>query len=53
MSKAMPLPTFTEEEYQKAEKEMKGKNKNKQDDKLAATDDGRVYRSLHHMDDDE
>jgi hypothetical protein len=50
----MPLPTFTEEDYRRAEKEMKAKNKGKKEESnYAAAADGRVYRSLHHIDDDE
>lgn len=48
LKKAMPLPTFTEEDYKAAEKEMNvrapknGKNKS-----------GKVVRSLHHIDDED
>ena len=53
LHKAMPMPTFTEEDYKRAEKEMKAKSKGKSDAALAAADDGRVYRSLHHIDDED
>ncbi|MBE6703401.1 MAG: YidC/Oxa1 family membrane protein insertase [Ruminococcaceae bacterium] len=53
LHKAMPLPAFTEEDYKRAEKEMKAKNKGKKEPVLNATDDGRVYRSLHHIDDED
>ncbi|MBQ7173446.1 MAG: membrane protein insertase YidC [Clostridia bacterium] len=47
MSKVMPLPTFTKEDYEQAEKEMKGK-------KIVVKSEnaGRV-RSLHHIDDED
>lgn len=50
ISKAMPLPTFTEEDYKAAEKEILGKNNNKKVQKSANA--GKV-RSLHHIDDDD
>ena len=53
--KAMPLPKFTEEDYKQAEKEMKNRAKNKKESTVAtvAGADGRVYRSLHHIDDED
>ena len=54
LHKAMPLPTFTEEDYKRAEKEMKAKNKGKKEsNNYAAASDGRVYRSLHRIDDED
>lgn len=54
LHKLMPLPTFTEEDYRRAEKEMKAKNKGKKEEgNYAAAADGRVYRSLHHIDDED
>lgn len=54
LHKLMPLPTFTEEDYRRAEKEMKAKNKGKKEESnYAAAADGRVYRSLHHIDDED
>ena len=53
LHKAMPLPTFTEEDYKKAEKEMKAKNRGKAEPEYTAAPDGRVYRSLHHIDDED
>ena len=45
---AMPIPTFTEEDYRAAEKEM-----NVKAEKLPKTKSGRVVRSLHHIDDED
>ena len=45
---AMPIPTFTEEDYKAAEKEM-----NVKAEKLPKTKSGRVVRSLHHIDDED
>ena len=47
MSKAMPLPVFTEEDYKAAAKEMAGKRVVEKSDRV-----GRV-RSLHHIDDED
>ena len=54
MKKVMPLPTFTEEDYKAAEKEMYGKNPPKapKASSNGGTKSGNV-RSLHHIDDDE
>ncbi len=43
---AMPIPTFTEEDYKAAEKEM-----NVRIEKAPKNKSGRVVRSLHHIDD--
>ena len=51
--KVMPLPTFTEEDYKKAEKEMKAKSKGKREPVYVSAADGAKYRSLHHIDDDD
>ena len=48
--KAMPYPTFTEEDYKNAEKIMKGK---KIDTPSGYVSNGRPIRSLHHIDDDD
>ena len=49
--KTMPMPTFTEEDYKAAEKEMKGKGRR---DTGAERDPGRPRpRSLHHIDDED
>ena len=53
LSKAMPLPVFTEEDYKRAEKEMKGKAKHQKVVAGTVAPDGRVYRSLHHIDDED
>lgn len=54
LHKVMPLPVFTEEDYKRAEKEMKAKNKGKKENNnYAAASDGRVYRSLHRIDDED
>ena len=47
LSRVMPLPTFTEEDYKKAEKEMAGKRLVRKTDSV-----GKV-RSLHHIDDED
>lgn len=47
MSKIMPLPTFTKEDYEKAEKEMKGKKV------VVKSDNAGKVRSLHHIDDED
>ncbi len=50
MAKIMPLPTFTEEDYKAAEREMAGKkhvNKKKNENEI------RAVRSLHHIDDED
>ena len=47
ISRIMPLPTFTEEDYKQAEKEMKGKRVVKKSENV-----GKV-RSLHHIDDED
>ncbi len=45
---AMPIPTFTEEDYKAAEKEMNVKT-----EKAPKNKSGRVVRSLHHIDDED
>ncbi len=45
---AMPIPTFTEEDYKAAEKEM-----NVKPEKAPKNKSGRVVRSLHHIDDED
>ena len=50
MSKVMPLPQFTEEDYKAAEKEILGKQSPKKIEKSANA--GKV-RSLHHIDDED
>lgn len=47
MSKVMPLPTFTKEDYDKAEKEMKGKKI------VVKSENAGKVRSLHHIDDED
>ena len=49
--KTMPYPTFTEEDYKNAEKEMKGKRVSRVPANYVPSD--RPIRSLHHIDDDE
>lgn len=49
--KAMPYPTFSEEDYKNAEKIMKGKKINDTPSNYVASD--RPIRSLHHIDDDD
>ena len=49
LSKAMPLPKFTEEDYLAAEKEINSRP----DKSLKVAKSGRVVRSLHHIDDED
>jgi YidC/Oxa1 family membrane protein insertase len=49
MSKVMPLPKFTEEDYKAAEKEMLGK----QPKKIQKSENAGKVRSLHHIDDED
>lgn len=51
MTRVMPYPTFTEEDYKQAEKEMKGKSKSAPNRNY--TPSGTKPRSLHHIDDDD
>ena len=48
VSRLMPLPTFTEEDYKAAEREMKGKHR----EVKKSANAGKV-RSLHHIDDED
>ena len=50
MSKAMPLPKFTEEDYKEAEKEILGKQQPK---KIVKSANAGKVRSLHHIDDED
>ncbi len=49
--KVMPLPTFTEEDYKAAERELAGKDKNKPVKKSGTRNPN--VRSLHHIDDED
>ena len=49
LSKAMPLPKFTEEDYKAAEKEVFARA----DKSTKVTKSGRAVRSLHHIDDED
>jgi YidC/Oxa1 family membrane protein insertase len=51
LHKLMPLPTFTEEDYKRAEKELKGKARSTVYQE--APQNRGPARSLHHIDDDE
>jgi YidC/Oxa1 family membrane protein insertase len=51
--KAMPLPTFTEADYKKAEKEMKARSKGQRLPTVIVAENGQQYRSLHHIDDED
>ena len=58
MSKIMPMPTFTAEDYKAAEKEVNGssskkKKKNAQGGDATSSSGGEKKRSLHHIDDDD
>ena len=52
MSRIMPLPKFTEEDYKAAEKEMAGKAK-KKIDKTKSSGEVKAVRSLHYIDDED
>ncbi len=52
ISKIMPLPKFTEEDYKAAEKELSGKNKDKPVKRERDPNAPRA-RSLHHIDDED
>ena len=52
MSRIMPLPKFTEEDYKAAEKEMAGKTK-KKINKTKSSDEVKAVRSLHYIDDED
>ena len=52
MSRVMPLPKFTEEDYKAAEREMAGKVK-KKINKTKSSDEVRAVRSLHYIDDED
>ena len=49
MSKVMPMPQFTEEDYKAAEKEMLGK----QPKRIQKSENVGKVRSLHHIDDED
>lgn len=51
LSKVMPLPTFTEEDYKEAEKALMGKNYKKE--KKERDPNKPKVRSLHHIDDED
>ena len=58
MSKIMPMPVFTAEDYKAAEKEVNGssskkKKKNAQGGDASSSSGGEKKRSLHHIDDDD
>ena len=49
LSKAMPLPVFSEEDYREAEREVNARA----DKHVKVQKSGRVVRSLHHIDDED
>jgi hypothetical protein len=51
--KVMPLPTFTEEDYKAAERELAGKDKNKPVKRDPNAPKNPNVRSLHHIDDED
>ncbi len=51
--KVMPLPTFTEEDYKAAERELSGKDKNKPVKRDPNAPRNPNVRSLHHIDDED
>lgn len=52
MSRIMPLPKFTEEDYKAAEREMAGKTK-KKINKTKSSGEVKAVRSLHYIDDED
>jgi YidC/Oxa1 family membrane protein insertase len=52
LSKAIPVPKFTEEDYKAAEKEMAGKTK-KKINKTKSSGEVKAVRSLHYIDDED
>ena len=52
LSRVMPLPKFTEEDYKAAEREMAGKTK-KKINKTQSSNEVRAVRSLHYIDDED
>ena len=52
MSRVMPLPKFSEEDYKAAEREMAGKTK-KKINKTQSSGEVRAVRSLHYIDDED
>ena len=52
MSRIMPLPKFTEEDYKAAEREMAGRTK-KKINKTQSSGEVRAVRSLHYIDDED
>lgn len=53
ISKLMPIPKFTEEDYKEAERQMGLSNKQKKREAKANGASGKQVRSLHHIDDEE
>ena len=53
VAKVMPLPTFSEEEYKAAERELAGKDKNKPAKRESGSAGNPNVRSLHHIDDED
>lgn len=53
LSKAMPMPVFTEEDYKAAEREMNAKQPKKKSGGNGMSSSGKPVRSLHHIDDED
>lgn len=53
LAKALPIPTFTEEDYKAAEKEMNVKSPKKKNSSNSSSDGKPKPRSLHHIDDED
>ncbi len=53
LSKAMPMPVFTEEDYKAAEKELSAKQPKKKSGANGISSSGKPVRSLHHIDDED
>lgn len=53
LKKMYPAPVFTEEDYKEEERKLRTKNKSKNNDGYKKAPDGKQYRSLHHIDDED
>ncbi|MBQ8004834.1 MAG: membrane protein insertase YidC [Clostridia bacterium] len=53
LSKIMPMPVFTEEDYKAAEKELSAKQPKKKSGANGISSSGKPVRSLHHIDDED
>lgn len=53
LSKVMPMPVFTDEDYKAAEREMNAKSPKKKSENKGESASGKYVRSLHHIDDED